>query len=62
MKVTSGTVKGTVWFDPQLGIARDAQLEQEMTITMKNPADPRPRKCADEADIATTLTKIEDIK
>lgn len=62
MKVTDGTIKGPVWFDAQLGVARDAELLQEMTIAMKNPTDPTatitiPMK----QRIQMTLTKIEDI-
>ena len=41
MKVEGGTLKGTVWFDPKLGFAREAQLTQEMAMTMKNPRRPR---------------------
>ena len=63
MKVSGGTLKGTVWFDPQLGMARDAQLQQEMTITMKNPADPEKTLSVPmKQSITTTLTKVEDIK
>ncbi len=63
MKVTNGSIKGTLWFDPKLGVARDVQLVQEMTISMKNPLDPTatidvPMK----QTIGNTLTKIEDVK
>ncbi len=63
MKVTDGTLRGTVWFDPALGQARDAQLVQEMTVSMQNPTDPGatitvPMK----QNISTTLTKVEDLK
>ncbi|MEP6671134.1 MAG: DUF6263 family protein [Chthoniobacter sp.] len=63
MKVTDGNIKGPVWFDPALGIARESQLTQEMNITMKNPADPTatlnvPMK----QQISVKLTKIEDLK
>ena len=63
MKVTSGTLKGTIWFDPQLGMARDAQLDQEMTISMNNPTDPSATLSVPmKQHITTTLTKVEDIK
>jgi hypothetical protein len=63
MKVTDGTIKGPVWFDPVLGIARETQLIQEMTISMKNPEDPTvtisvPMK----QNITVKLTKVEDVK
>jgi hypothetical protein len=63
MKVSNGTLKGTVWFDPQLGMARGSALEQEMTITMKNPTDPAATLSVPmKQHITTTLTKVEDIK
>ena len=63
MKVTDGSIKGPVWFDPQLGAARESQLVQEMTISMKNPTDPTatinvPMK----QNISVKLTKVEDLK
>lgn len=63
MKVEGGTLKGTVWFDPKLGFARDAQLTQEMNMTMKNPTDPAATITVPlKQDITTTLTKVEDLK
>ncbi len=63
MKVEGGTLKGTVWFDPKLGFARDAQLTQEMSMTMKNPADPAATLTVPlKQEITTTLTKVEDVK
>jgi hypothetical protein len=63
MKVDDGSIKGPVWFDPVLGIARESQLVQNMTISMKNPADPSgtltvPMK----QNISVKLTKVEDVK
>ncbi len=51
VKVTDGSIKGPVWFDPKLGTARDADLMQEMTISMKNPVGPGGREshCAAKA-------------
>jgi len=63
MKVTDGTIKGPVWFDPALGIARESQLAQEMTISMKNPADPTATLTVPmKQQITVKLTKIEDLK
>ena len=63
MKVEGGTLKGTVWFDPKLGFAREAQLTQEMSMTMKNPADPTATlKVPIKQEITTTLTKVGDLK
>jgi hypothetical protein len=63
MKVTEGTIKGPVWFDVQLGVARDSELVQEMKMSMKNPVDPAaviviPMK----QTITTTLTSLVDLK
>ncbi len=63
MKIEGGALKGTVWFDPKLGFAREAQLTQEMSMTMKNPADPAATiKVPIKQEISTTLTKVEDVK
>ena len=63
MKVEGGTLKGTVWFDPKLGFARDAQLTQEMSMTIKNPTDPTATlKVPLKQEISTKLTKVGDVK
>ena len=63
MKIEGGALKGTVWFDPKLGFAREAQLTQEMSMTMKNPADPAATiKVPIKQEISTTLTKVGDVK
>jgi hypothetical protein len=63
MKVSNGSLHGPVWFDPQLGMARGSQLVQELTVSMKNPADPT--KSIDipmKQNISMKLTKVEDVK
>jgi hypothetical protein len=63
MKVTGGSLNGPVWFDPQLGAAVDSDLIQEMTMTMKSPADPATELTIPmKQTIKTTLTKIENLK
>jgi hypothetical protein len=63
MKVTDGKLTGSIWFDPQLGFSRDAQLVEEMTISMKNPADPSATMTIPmKQTISVVLTKIEDLK
>ena len=63
MKVEGGTLKGTVWFDPKLGFARDAQLIQEMSMSIKNPTDPTATlKVPLKQEISTKLTKVGDVK
>jgi hypothetical protein len=61
--VTDGSIKGPVWFDPKLGIARESQLVQQMTISMKNPTDPSATVTVPmKQNISVKLTKIEDVK
>jgi hypothetical protein len=63
LKVEGGTLKGTIWFDPKLGHTRDAQLDQEMTMTMKNPTDPAATLTIPvKQKISAKLTKVEDVK
>jgi hypothetical protein len=63
MKINNATLQGPIWFDLALGAARDAQLVQEITISMKNPVDPAgaidvPMK----QTITNKLTKLVDLK
>jgi hypothetical protein len=63
LKVTDGSLKGTVWFDPALGIAREAQLVQSMKVSMKNPVDQTATiEMPMTQTISQTLTKVEDLK
>ena len=60
---SSGTLNGTVWFDPKLGFARDAQFAQEMNMTVKEPADPTfMLRCSLKQEVSITLAKVEDMK
>ena len=61
--VTGGTLKGSVWFDPQLGCARDAQLVHELTMTMQSPSDPTVKITIPTTQrIRATISKVEDAK
>jgi hypothetical protein len=61
--VTSGTLKGSVWFDPQLGCARDTQLVHELTMTMQSPSDPTVKVTIPTTQrISATISKVEDVK
>jgi hypothetical protein len=61
--VTGGTVKGTIWFDPQLGCARDTQLVHELTMTVQSPTDPTQKITIPTTQrINATVTKVEDVK
>ena len=61
--MSGGTFTGTLWFDPALGLCREALMNQEMNLKMKNPQKPEesmdiPMKQV----IKQTVTKVEDIK
>jgi hypothetical protein len=63
MKVEGGTLKGTIHFDPKLGIARNTQMTQDMTMTMKNPTDPSATISVPlKQTVEMTLIKVEDLK
>jgi len=63
LAITDGSVKGTIWFDNQLGTARETQLVQEMTMSMKNPTDPSAKMVMPmKQHVTVSLTKIEDVK
>jgi hypothetical protein len=63
MKVTDGTIKGPIWFDPQLGFARESQFVQAMTMSMKNPTDPSATiEMPMKQNVSMKLTKVEDLK
>ena len=62
VSATGGTISGTLWFDPALGICRDAQMTQVINLKMKNPQKPDesieiPMKQV----IKQTITKVENL-
>lgn len=62
MKLSGGKITGTVWFDPALGMAREMKLDQEMEISMNNPAKPDEQiSLPMKQKITQTLTKVEDL-
>ncbi len=63
MKIENGTMTGTIWFDNALGMARGSELQQKMTMTMKNPVKPdESMSLPMKQNISTKLTKVEDVK
>ena len=63
MKILDGSIKGPIWFDLKLGIARETELVEEMTIAMKDPTDASVTiNVPTTATTKVTLTKIEDVK
>lgn len=62
MKIEGGTMSGTIWFDNTLGMAREMTMTQQMTMSMKNPANPsESMQIPMTQTITTTLTKVEDL-
>jgi hypothetical protein len=43
LSIPDGNTTGVSWFDPELGIVIDSQMNQDMTIVMSLPGSPRPR-------------------
>lgn len=42
--IKDGTTSGTSWFDPEFGIIIDTLINQDMTVNMTVPADPKVRQ------------------
>ena len=62
MKMENGKMTGTLWFDPALGISRDAKFTQEMNLKMKNPQKPdESLEIPMKQTITQTVTKVEDL-
>ncbi len=55
LKVEGGTIAGTTWFDPALGMTRETQFTQKMTLKMKNPTNP-------DASMEVPMTQTISIK
>lgn len=63
MKIKDGTMTGTVWFDNALGMSRDAEIHQNMTMSMNSPVKPGETMTLPmKQTITTKLTKVEDAK
>lgn len=63
LTATGGTLTGTLWFDPVLGICREATMNQEINLKMKNPQKPdESMEIPMKQVIKQTVTKVEDIK
>ena len=67
MKIENGSLKGTIWFDPELGLARETQMTEEMTqkitLKMRDPAKAdNTISTTIKATTDTKLMKIEDLE
>lgn len=43
LTIPEGTTSGVSWFDPELGIVIDSDMDQDMTVIMTLPGNPRTR-------------------
>ncbi|MDB6153569.1 MAG: hypothetical protein JWL90_2022 [Chthoniobacteraceae bacterium] len=63
MKMESGSMKGTVWFDNTLGTARSSEMNQEMNMSMNNPLNPGDViKIPVKQVVTVEQTNVEEIK
>ncbi len=62
LSATEGTMAGTLWFDPALGLCRDAEFTQKMELKMKNPQKPDEEMSIPMKQvIKQTITKVENL-
>ena len=63
VSASGGTLTGTLWFDPALGLCREALMNQNINLKMKNPQKPdESMEVPMKQVIKQTVTKVEDIK
>ncbi len=63
MKIEGGALSGTTWYDPALGMVREAQFNQTMTMRMKNPAKPdETMEIPMKQTVSVVLTAVDDVK
>jgi hypothetical protein len=55
LNIKDGTTSGTSWFDPELGIIIDSTLNQEMTLAITLPKNPKAKTAAAAAAQPQTL-------
>lgn len=62
MKITDGGMKGKSYFDPEIGFIRHAEMDMNMTMSMKNPQTGDKMEMPTKQKISVKLTGIEDTK
>jgi hypothetical protein len=62
LKLTDGKMKGKSYFDPALGFLRRAEIETEMTMSLKNPQSGEKMEMPTKQSITLKLTGVEDSK
>lgn len=59
---SAGTLSGSVWFDPALGICRDSETTRQMNLKVKNPVKPdEPMEVPMKQVVKQTITKVENL-
>jgi len=62
-KFEDTTINGTIWFDLDLGVIRESELPQNITLVVGNPADPtKTQRIPIKQVIGLKLSKVEDLK
>lgn len=62
LTATGGTLTGSVWFDPALGVCRDSEVTQQMNLKMKNPQKPdESMEIPMKQVVKQTITKVENL-
>jgi hypothetical protein len=62
MNISEGTVSGVSWFDPELGMAIDASMDQGMKMTMTIPVNPRGNATGKTQTIGSNMKQVVTIK
>jgi len=64
MEIQNGTTSGVSWFDPELGITIDTAMNQDMTVNITLPKNPRaaPGAPAQPQKMTSQMNQVIDIK
>lgn len=62
LKIASGDMSGTIWYDTTLGTARASEVTTTMTMSMTDPTTNKEIEIPIKQHITTTLKSIENIK
>ena len=64
MNIRNGSTSGVSWFDPELGIIIESQMNQDMTINMTIPQNPRAKSgaAAQPQHLTTQMSQAINIK
>ncbi len=61
LKISSGKLTGTLWFDPALGAVKEAVIDQDLELTLQNPALPEGKLVVPtHSRIRSTLKSVTD--